>query len=222
MTNADKKNYALEYINDQGPYNANPKRQKLSHFTAGIPGAGKTETATSLKKRYKKDFGYEILHMDIDLHRENLKKKGYEDRKINSYANRVLESTIDQAVYQKLDFILDSTFAYTNYDKNLKRAFKYDYLVIISCIFAPTGKCWEYVEKRKLKIGREVPRFYFDKCIKCSAKNVLEAKRVYGDDITVDLYIKGSDLRIESKPLYNVSIERIDKEITNFYNSSVL
>jgi UDP-N-acetylglucosamine kinase len=137
ITTSEKRSLAKKYIDEQGIYSTDKTRLKLGHFTAGIPGAGKTETAITMRSNYKRNFGFDLLHIDIDQHRENLKRFGYAPISINRIANSLLEATIDEALHRELDFIHDSTFAYPQYEKNLIRAIKHKYHVVISFVLAP-------------------------------------------------------------------------------------
>src|SRR3989338_11007487 len=86
-----------------------PVENPISLFMAGSPGAGKTEVSKSLVKRFKDA----PIRIDADEIRKVCEGyKGSNAHVFQKAANKGVNILFDYALKEKLNLILDGTFAY--------------------------------------------------------------------------------------------------------------
>ncbi|TWC47841.1 zeta toxin [Pseudomonas sp. SJZ080] len=168
-------------------------------FMAGSPGAGKTEVskamAEDLDERNLNPHGKRVLRIDPDDFRNLI--PGYTGG--NSYlfqraVTKILEKVLDRAFEKRLSFILDGTMA--NFDvarRNIDRVLGNRRNAQIMYVYQGPELAWQFVQARELTEGRNIPLHEFARQFIAARRNVIELKRLYGDQIHVDLLIKDFD-----------------------------
>ena len=95
-------------------------------FTAGLPGAGKTEFTVELLK----GIANKPLRIDMDEIAQLI--EGYKPEiadKFRSGASAILSRIYDEIVKHKIDFVFDGTFSQARALENLDRALHHGYTV---------------------------------------------------------------------------------------------
>jgi len=168
-------------------------------FMAGSPGAGKTEVskamAEDLDERNMSLHAKRVLRIDPDDFRNLI--PGYAGG--NSYlfqraVTKILERVLDRAFEKRLSFILDGTMA--NLDvarRNIERVLGSSRNAQIMYVYQRPELAWQFVQARELTEGRNIPLQEFARQFIAARRNVIELKRLYGDQIHIDLLIKNFD-----------------------------
>ncbi len=127
--NKNKKQIAREFIRKTDFVSSdNP----AAIFTAGLPGAGKTEFTVELLK----DIANKPLRIDMDEIACLI--KGYRPQiadKFRGGASTILAKIYDLVLKNKIDFVFDGTFSQKRALENLNRALDCGYTVKIYYIF---------------------------------------------------------------------------------------
>ena len=165
-------------------------------FMAGSPGAGKTEVskaiAEDLDERSMSLQAKRVLRIDPDDFRSLI--PGYVGG--NSYlfqraVTKILEKVLDRAFEKRLSFILDGTMA--NFDvakRNIDRVLGSRRNAQIMFVDQRPELAWQFVQARELTEGRNIPLEEFARQFIAARKNVIELKRLYDNQIHIDLLIK--------------------------------
>ncbi|VVM62712.1 hypothetical protein PS862_02983 [Pseudomonas fluorescens] len=168
-------------------------------FMAGSPGAGKTEVskaiAEDLDERNLSLQAKRVLRIDPDDFRSLI--PGYVGG--NSYlfqraVTKILEKVLDRAFEKRLSFILDGTMA--NFDvakRNIDRVLGSRRNAQIMYVYQRPELAWQFVQARELTEGRNIPLQEFARQFVAARRNVIELKRLYDNQIHIDLLIKNFD-----------------------------
>lgn len=196
-----------------------PEDYPVSVFMAGSPGAGKTESAVELIKKFSN--GRKTLHIDSDALRCEFEDYDGVNSSLFQAATSILVDKIhDLAIKQKQSFVFDGTF--TNLEKsiqNIERSLKRGREVSIVYVFQDPIQAWKFVQRRALKDGRFVPKEAFVSQYFSARENVNYVKKKFGNEVTVHLVVKnidGSDFR------YFENIDDIDTRIKEKYSKDNL
>jgi predicted ABC-type ATPase len=186
---------------------------------AGSPGAGKTESAEALIKKFTNSNS--ILHIDSDdLRKEFSDYNGKNSSLFQGATSILVDKMHDLALKQKQSFVFDGTFS--NLEKsiqNIRRSLKRGREVFIIYVYQDPLQAWEFVKKRALKDGRVIPKEAFVEQYFAARANVNKVKEMFDKEVKVDLVeknINGSNLR------YKENISIIDNHIKEKYSSNTL
>ncbi|KHS67368.1 hypothetical protein RC77_13835 [Pectobacterium brasiliense] len=181
-------------------------------FTAGSPGAGKSEL---IKQRLK---GFSnILVIDADEFRRLLPY--YEETNAPLFqraASSLVEYIYTKAIVDGLDIIMDSNFAsFKNAEFNLSLALGRGYLTAIDYVYLDPALAWAYAKQRKRKVPLNVLKKNFMNC-RSTIKKVLKDERFSGR-VQVTVYYREKDYTQPNK--FKVTRIRNIKTETEFLNS---
>lgn len=181
--NKNKKQIAREFIR-QTDFSSSDN--PVGIFTAGLPGAGKTEFTQELAKEIRDN----ILRIDMDEIAKLI--EGYKPEiadKFRGAASSILARIYDEVLRHQIDFLFDGTFSHTNALRNLDRALKYDYLVKIYYIHQEPEIAWQFTKDRELVEHRAISREGFiDTYV--NLKENLELLCKNYKDVTISLIVK--------------------------------
>lgn len=185
-------------------------------FMAGTPGAGKTEVA----KRFLEKFASTPIRIDADDFRQKIPGyNGENSHLIQPAAALAVDKIFEKVFERKYSFMLDGTFAIRESVENLKRAHRRDYTLQIFFVYQDPLQAWEFTKIRQQKEGRYVPRETFINSYFAARENVLKAKELFGDKVTLFLIIK--DYVENTETIYDDVVE-IDKYLPKVYNREEL
>lgn len=219
--NQDKKEIekvAIQYLKDTKETffdtylrSCQPLENKIAIFTAGSSGSGKTEFAEFIIEQEEN-----LIHLDIDSIREYFTSIGYNGsnsklfQKPSSWGIHYL---FDEAVKKKgLSIIMDSNFSsYELAKRNIKSLIKRGYNVEIYYIYDDLKKCFLYTKKRETITKRKVPEDVFFNSVVKSRQTVINIKKEYQDNITLNLIDKTTNSEYS-----DTSIELFEKIIPIF------
>lgn len=218
FANSNKKEIARKYT-DVNKYT--PEAHPVSVFMAGSPGAGKTESAKELIKKFSNNNS--ILHIDPDDLRCEFEDYNGSNSSLFQAATSILVDKIhDLALKQKQSFVFDGTLS--NLDKsteNIKRSLstKRNREVFIVYVYQDPIQAWKFVQGRAAKDGRVVPKEAFINQYFAARNNVNYIKKQFGKKVAVHLVVKnidGTDFR------YFENIDNIDSYIKEKYSEDKL
>lgn len=188
----------------------------ISVFMAGSPGAGKTESAKNLVKKFSIN-EHSILRIDPDDIRE--KMPGYSGNNsllFQSATSIIADAMQDCALKNKQSYIFDETLTNINRAReNIQRSLDKTREVFIVYVYQEPVQAWRFVQARAIVDGRDVPKNAFiEKYFKARA-NVNQLKEEFGKQIKVHLIVKnvdGTDFN------YFENIDKIDNYIPERYS----
>lgn len=186
---ANKKKIAREFIRKT---NFQPSEEPVGIFTAGLPGAGKTEFTVELLK----DITNKPLRIDMDEIAASM--EGYNPKIANKFragATIILEKIYDLAVVAKLDFVFDGTFAHAKAIPNLQRAISHGYKVKIYYIHQDPKIAWKFTQDRELVEHRSIEKQGFIDTYKSLQGNLHALCDKY-KNVTISLIVKDAENKI--------------------------
>ena len=153
--NRNKKHIAREFIRRT---NLEPNDSPTGIFTAGLPGAGKTEFTRELLKNISD--GPLRIDMDeiarlIDNYKPELADK------FRGGASAILAKIYDEVLKHNINFVFDGTFSQTRAIENLDRALSHGYAVKIYYIHQLPDIAWQFTKDRELVEHRAIDRVGF-------------------------------------------------------------
>lgn len=191
----------------------------VSVFMAGSPGAGKTESAKELIKKFSGDGS--ILRIDSDeLRCEFEDYNGQNSSLFQGATSIVVEKMHDIALHRKQSFVFDGTLS--NLDKtvdNIERSLDKDRSIFIVYVYQDPMQAWEFVKKRAAKDGRVVPKDAFIAQYFAARSNVNKIKDMFDSKVKVDLIIKNID---GTNFKYKENITIVDNHIKEKYSKENL
>jgi len=211
----NKKNIAREFIR-KIEYKAH--EQPAGVFTAGLPGAGKTEFTQELLKNLVEP----VLRIDMDEIAQLI--EGYSPLKASLFrsgASVILAKIYDEATKAGLDFVFDGTFAHDNALKNMKRAIDHKYITKVYYIYQEPTVAWKFTKDRELVEKRSIEREGFMNTY-CRLHENLQSLRKDYKDVTISVIVKDESNKIGEifenveniyqhtpKPLTREQLERV-------------
>jgi len=179
-------------------------------FTAGLPGAGKTEFTVELLKNIEN----KPLRIDMDEIAQLI--EGYRPEvadKFRGGASIILSKIYDEVLKARLDFVYDGTFGHSHALENLQRALDKGYTIKVFYIHQDPLIAWRFTKDRELVERRRIDRNGFIDTYFSLQNNLQRLCNEY-KDVTISLIIKDGrnkeGLRIE--PVQNV-FEHIPKTL---------
>lgn len=188
----------------------------VSVFMAGSPGAGKTESAKNLVKRFSVG-KHSILRIDPDDIRGRMPGYTGKNSSLFQSATSVIADVMqDYALKRKQSYIFDGTF--TNVKRareNIQRSLNKGREVFIVYVYQNPIQAWKFVQARATTDGRVVPKDAFIDKYFMARTNVNLLKEEFGKQIKVHLIVKnidGTDFG------YFENIDKIDNYIPERYS----
>lgn len=199
-----------------------PETAPVSVFMSGSPGAGKTESAIELIKKFSNSSS--VLRIDSDELRKEFEDYDGRNSSLFQSATSILVDKIhDLALSQKQSFVFDGTLSNMERSvENIRRSLNKGREVFIVYVYQDPIQAWGFVKKREAKDGRKVPKEAFIEQYFAARANVNLIKGMFtkeGETIKVDLIeknIDGTNLR------YKENISVIDNHIKEKYSKDTL
>lgn len=192
----NKKNLAREIIR-KGGFKTSDKPSAI--FMAGLPGTGKTEFTKGLLVDVEK----KPIRIDMDEIAELI--EGYSPSKANLFrggATVILEKLYDVVLKQKLDFVLDGTFAHAKAINNIERALESGYIVKLYYIYQEPIIAWNFTQSREIVEHRAIGKENFIESYFKLWKN-LEILQKEHKHVTISVIVK-NELNEEGKRFEDV------------------
>lgn len=193
----------------------------VSVFMAGSPGAGKTETARNIIRRFKRENNLDLVHIENDEYRKQFEHyEGINSPLFQNAATILVEGVHDRVLRKKVSFLLDSTLS--SYEKaffNIERSLKKERYVLIIFVYQEPEQAWQLVKARELVEGRRVPADVFVEQFLKSQEVVSKLKKAFKESIDIIFIEKNID-GSSKKPQFNVS--NIDNILSKKYNRDSL
>ncbi|OGD88601.1 hypothetical protein A3D81_00910 [Candidatus Curtissbacteria bacterium RIFCSPHIGHO2_02_FULL_40_17] len=156
-------------------------------FMAGSPGAGKTEFSRRLAELFKQ----KPVIIDADEIRKII--PGYVGKKAYLFqkaATKGVNFLYDYVCKNRLNVIIDGTFAYADPIENIKRSLKHNRNIEIYFLYQDPVISWKFTKIREKKEFRNVPRDVFINAYVKSIENAATVKKKFGARIKLNLVIK--------------------------------
>jgi len=218
----------------------------LTIFTAGSPGAGKTEFATryleainSRASNYKEELESKGLklgevetvftHIDVDQIREFLPQytktnvdtgtKG-NAHVVQKAANKGLDFLREYCLKNDVNFLHDGTFSNVDTMRQLiKESLKVGRVVHIFYIYIDPICAWEFTKAREKVEGRNILKEKFVDQYFASKTNVDLIKEEFGDKVTIYFVLKNDQNHILN---IDINVPSVDQSLKTQYNKGVL
>jgi UDP-N-acetylglucosamine kinase len=181
----NKKVVAREFIRRSG---LTPSEEPSAIFTAGLPGAGKTEFTLGLLPEILEN----VLRIDMDEIASTI--EGYKPEVASRFragASIILSKIFDLTLKTKIDFILDGTFSREVSLENLDRALKAGYKVKIYLIVQEPQVAWQFTKSRELVEKRCINRNEFIDTYFMLMKNLNSLQKT-SKNVTISIILKDS------------------------------
>lgn len=207
-------------------------------FTAGSPGAGKTEFIDNFiplvfREVFQKfNIAYVpkmFVKLDADEIRAILPQYKRSDphggikgnaRVVQRAAGVGLGILRDYCIEYTIPFIQDGTFSnYHVLRSVIKQILSKNGLVWIFYIYLDPVFAWDFTRKRELIEGRDIPKDDFIKQFFCSRENVDMIKEEFGDQVTVNCIIKDKENKVYDMGL---DVGRLDSFLDIYYKRGVI
>lgn len=172
-------------------------------FTAGLPGAGKTEFTIELIKNIDPP----PLRIDMDEIAQLI--EGYRPKiadKFRGGASIILSRIYDEVLKNKINFVFDGTFSSEGALANLDRAINHGYKVKVYYIHQVPTIAWQFTKDRELVEHRAIERDGFKETY-FKLKNNLEKLCKIEKNVTISLVIK------DEKNKVGKLIENVDDKL---------
>lgn len=161
-------------------------------FTAGLPGAGKTEFTVNLLS--------EIVDKPIRIDMDEIASliDGYKPEIADVFrggASAILARVYDEVVKNKIDFVFDGTFSQDRALQNLDRAIKHNYTVKIYYIHQEPAIAWQFTKDRELVEHRAISKEGFIETYLKLEQNLRKLCEDY-KDVTISLIVKDENNKV--------------------------
>ncbi|MBQ3309335.1 zeta toxin family protein [Candidatus Saccharibacteria bacterium] len=187
-------------------------------FMAGLPGAGKTEFTKNIIE------ASELKAVRLDMDEIAAQIDGYKPEIADKYrkgASTLLNKVFDLVLKNRLDFIMDGTFASKYATQNIQRALSHDYHVKIIYISQDPKRAWEFTKAREKIEHRGIAIEGFIESYFKTIENLKNIKNKNRDKIVIDIIKKDHNNKV-GQAERDVSIDDIDKIIEKMYNKERL
>jgi predicted ABC-type ATPase len=173
-----------------------------------------------VSKRFLEKFTATPVRIDADDFRQKIPGyNGANSHIIQSAASLAVDKVLEKVFEKKYSFMLDGTFAIGKAVENLKRAHRRNYTLQIFFVYQDPVHAWEFTKARQKKEGRYVPKDVFINSYFAARENVLKAKQLFGDNLTLFIVVK--DYVEGTETIYD-DVSDIDRYLPKIYNRSQL
>jgi UDP-N-acetylglucosamine kinase len=178
-------------------------------FTAGLPGAGKTEFTVELLK------GISTKPVRIDMDEIAQLVEGYRPEiadKFRAGASNILGKIYDEVIKSKIDFVFDGTFSHGRSLENVERALHHGYTVKVYYVHQEPLVAWKFTQDREVLEHRAIDKAGFIETYIKLEQNLRNLCKNY-KDVTISLIVKDAQNK-EGRRVENV--ENLFDEIPDF------
>jgi len=161
-------------------------------FTAGLPGAGKTE----FTKELLKDLSDKALRIDMDEIACLI--EGYSPKTADLFrgaASIILDKIYDEVLKTKLDFVMDGTLSHPKALDNIGRALDKGYTIKIYFIHQDPAVAWQFTKDRELVEHRSIDYEKFIESYYRLHENMTQLQ-TSTKDVTISIILKDKDNRV--------------------------
>ena len=161
-------------------------------FTAGLPGAGKTE----FTKELLKDITDKALRIDMDEIACLI--EGYSPKTADLFrtgASIVLDKIYDEVLKAKLDFVMDGTLSHAKVIENINRALEKGYAVKVYFIHQEPEIAWHFTKDREVVEHRSIDRIGFMQTYRRIYDNI-EKLQKQNKSVTISVILKDENNRV--------------------------
>lgn len=205
-----------------------PCAEPETFFMAGSPGAGKTETSQDFIVRVENKMNqklgtvneYRIVRIDGDEIRTIL--PGYISSNSSLFQGAIsigVSELINYCFKNKLNMLVDGTFASQNSLNNIERAINHQRTPNIIYVYQDPLKAWELTRAREIKEGRAIPLEAFVNSYFSAMENINEVKRIWGGAVSLDYIERDFE---KNWIRYEINVENIDECLNIGYTKSSL
>jgi predicted ABC-type ATPase len=169
------------------PDTCHPSPNPISLFMAGSPGAGKTEVSKGLIKKF------EDMPMRIDADEIRAFCPGYVGTNAHLFqeaANKGVNILYDHALGNRINCILDGTFAYADVVQNIERSLKKGRRVEVWFVYQDPKIAWAFTKAREAVESRRVAKDVFIRALFKSRENAKMVKEKFGSDVELNILLK--------------------------------
>lgn len=174
----------------------------MVNFTAGAPGAGKSEYVKTLVAKSKRN-----LVLDPDEYRAFFAGyNGHNSEEFNSAATHLLTHFIEKAMKDRYHLIIDTNFAHFEpVRKNIENALKYNYRIFITYVYSDPQIAWAFVKTRQRRIK---PETFKKNLIACreTLRKIME-KEEFKNRIILNVIVNIPQSGIQPKQVVNEIIQ---------------
>lgn len=184
----------------------------VSVFMAGSPGAGKTEVSIELVKQFMSP----AVRIDADEIRKLC--DGYTGENAHlfqSAASIGVETLYNYCLDQRLNMVVDGTFAHQKTTANIEKSLTRGRKVIIYFVYQDPIVAWDFTKKRERVEERRVTKETFIRGYFLSRANVNAAKAQFGNRIELNLLVK--NLTNDNVSAIHGNIQSVDLYLEKLY-----
>lgn len=178
-------------------------------FTAGSPGAGKTEFANQFAAKFAQR-GSNMVHIDADAIRNLL--PGYIGGNSHVFQKAAVigvQKLFDHVLHTRKNSVLDGTFSREDIaHMNIKRCIDHGAIIAIAYLYEDPLRAWEFTKAREIVEGRHIDKHLFIKQLFAAPEVVMKIKNDFGGAV----HLWGVTKNFESKQFdINVNIQSVDE-----------
>lgn len=186
-------------------------------FMAGSPGAGKTEVSIELVKHFTSP----AVRIDADEIRKLCEGyTGMNAHLFQSAASIGVEILYNYCLDQKLNMVVDGTFAHQKTISNIEKSLARGRKVIIYFVYQEPQVAWDFTRKREGVEQRRITKETFIKGYCLSRANVNDAKAQFGDQVELNLLVK--NLTNDAVSAIYKNIPAVDSYLKKIYTENEL
>ena len=136
-------------------------------------------------------------------------------------ANKGVNILYDHVLHERLNCILDGTFAYAGAIENIRRSLEHNRIVEVWFVYQDPLKAWEFTKVRETTESRHVSKDVFVRAFFESRLNAKAVKSEFGAKIDLNLLVKDYENGREEFKL-NIDAEDLDRHIGRSYTEDEL
>ncbi|MFO0971239.1 MAG: zeta toxin family protein [Candidatus Saccharimonadales bacterium] len=203
-----------------------PTQHPLVFFTAGSPGAGKTEFIKGFRESIERSLKIKLAILDPDKVRELL--PSYTGS--NSYVfQRAISIAVDDlfrhVLKHKQSAFVDGTLSdYDRAKSNLEKAIDHYGQVTIFYVFQHPAIAWHFTQLREVVEGRNIKKNDFIEKFLGAKEVVDKLKAAFGDKLVLNIILKDYKDTKENKAVASAieDVSRIEDHLDFSYTKSSL
>ncbi len=226
MNDEEIRKAAQKFIQHNGALLVNTFANNTAHkpddfpvtvFMAGSPGAGKTEVSVELVKQFTSP----AVRIDADEIRKLCDSYTGENSHLFQSASSIgVEILYNHCLEQKLNMVVDGTFAHQKTTSNIERSLTFGRKVIIYFVYQDPQVAWDFTKKREAVEQRRITKETFIKGYFLSRANVNAAKAQFGGKVELNLLVK--NITNDNVSAIHKNIPTIDVYLEKLYTENEL
>ncbi len=156
-------------------------------FTAGSPGAGKTEFAHRMIEAFQKNRAHVLAHIDADAIRSMLPNyTGSNSYIFQKAVSDGVSKIFDHVIRARKSCVLDGTFSHYSIARtNIVRCIAHDRIVAIAYLCEDPIRAWQFTQAREKTEGRRILKDKFIEQFFAAPNVVMKIKEEFGDRVNL-------------------------------------